>query len=244
VISVVTLTKDRPDLFLGLAENLRDASPQVEKIVVQNGTDQETVDIAKEHGFTIIDDGVNHSFSVGNNKAVERATGEFVLLLNNDARIKPGTLDLFEELARHPRINLVGSFILDTVGKVNHAGGGFFHKNMMPVHYGRKSDPDSHVSDRWVPWVTFACVLIRRSLYQELGGLSEEYYYSYEDVDFCLRALERGIQSLVPRNAVVVHNEGTTRDPFTCDPKNATVFHNKWVQTRRILHALGIALEG
>jgi GT2 family glycosyltransferase len=238
-ITVITLSRDRPDLFKACSDHI--SSPHViQKILVNNGTDEETRVIAHGAGWEVIDNPQNCSFSVGNNRAAERARGSHLLLVNNDARLQPGCI---ENLWKHRKHPLLGTLILDEIGRVNHAGVGYYAKNLMPVHYGRGLPVDSIYGDRFVPCVTFACVLIDIRLWHALGGLDEQFYYSYEDIDFCARAQEKGILARFVHDAVVIHNECSTRDPQEVDPANAVKFHNKWIKTRRLLDALGLAIE-
>jgi hypothetical protein len=86
--------------------------------------------------------------------------------------------------------------------------------------------------------VTFACVLIRRSLWVEIGGLCEDYFFNYEDVDFCLKAREKGIRSWVQHTAVVTHLEGQSGDSRTTDKHsiwaNLRILRDKWIASGKI----------
>jgi GT2 family glycosyltransferase len=238
-ISVIVLTKDRLDLFKRCAESI-DSDVVVEKIVVQHGTDKETVQYAERNGWHVVSNGKNNSFSFGNNMAANEATGSHLLLLNNDAWLAPGCLDALWAKRWHP---ILGTFIQYPTGQTNHHGMGFHLPDMFPLHVGRMLPKEAFCEDRFVPAVTFACVMIQSSLYQAAGGLSEEFYYSFEDVDFCCRALENGILSLVVNDAVVFHPECTTRNPTDLDPKNWEIFRQKWIKTRRLPDALGLLVD-
>jgi GT2 family glycosyltransferase len=240
-ITVVCLSKDRPDYFARLAASIPDRFPVVEKILIQNGTDQETVDIACEYGWTIITPGYNTSFSEGNNIGARGAIGSHLLLVNNDVIVDP---DCIDALWKQRALPLLGCKIVTTKNQLIHAGCGFRHSDMMPVHIQAGIDPENVVKSLYCPWVTFACVLVRKDAWDSLGGLSTEYFYSFEDVDYCLRQVEAfGQYPLMVYDAKVTHNFGGTRDMNVLDPKNAKVFFEKWVRTKRLQDALGMLFQ-
>lgn len=241
-ISVICLSYNRPDFFLRLAESIPDRYPIVEKILVQNGTDQETVDIAMEHGWTIITPGHNTTFSEGNNLAARGAFGSHLLLVNNDVIMGEGCI---EALWKHKELPLLGCKIKTTQNQLIHAGCGFRHQDFMPIHIQAGTDPENIQKSLYCPWVTFACVLARKDAWDSLGGLSLDYYYGYEDADYCLRQVELfGQMPMMVYDAVITHNFQGTRDSSKVDMKNAQVFFDTWVKTRRATDALGILLYG
>lgn len=236
-ISVIVLTKDRPDLFKQCSDALPKGAPILERIVVQHGTDKETVDYANAQGWRVISNGKNNSFSYGNNMAAQIAKGSHLLLVNNDAIVPAASVDALWAKRWHP---LLGTFIVNPNGTINHAGMGFDYRNLFPLHYFRGAPIEQVTEDRYVPCVTFACVMVDRKLWEAAKGMDERYYYSFEDVDFCCRALENGIQALMVRDAVVTHRECSTRSPQDLDPKNWEIFHKQWILTKRLPDALGL----
>jgi GT2 family glycosyltransferase len=236
LVSVLVLTRDHPDYFARCSAAVAAAAPPpaLERIVVQHGRDVETLQIAERDGWQALTPGRNQSFSAGNNQAARAATGDYLLLLNDDATVEPRTIAAMYE-RRAARI--VGALCVNSErGVVTHHGGGFTGDH--PIHTGRGTTaPEAYAHDLRAYWVTFACVLIEHALWDELGGLDEEYFYSYEDVDFCLRARELGVRPLVPWDARVVHDELGTRTGVEERP-NAHLYQERWVRTGRILRAL------
>lgn len=236
-ISLIVLTKDRPDLFLQCVQSVPDRPFLIERLVVQHGTDAETERIARDFGWTVLGNGRNNSFAAGNNLAAAVARGSHLFLLNNDARLAEGCLDALWRRRAHP---IVGCVAIDSAGRVGHAGIGFLRKTLLPAHIGIGWNPTRVDRDRFLPSTTFAAVLIASDLWEQLGGLCEDYWYSYEDVDFCARALERGVLSLIAHDAVVYHDECATRDRRAVDSRNARIFRDRWIRTRRLADALGL----
>lgn len=113
---------------------------------------------------------------------------------------------------------------------MNHAGGCFIN-GTDPIHIGRdRSVTEYNREDRACDWVTFACVLIDAALYREIE-LNVNFWYSYEDVDFCLRAQESGVRPMVAHDALVRHDEYGTPEGRN-DLANLKVFRELWSAAR------------
>jgi GT2 family glycosyltransferase len=238
-MSCVVLSYQRADLFQRLAESLPAVSEAiVDRVLVQHGTDRETLDLAEQHDWTTLVPGSNLSFSAGNNLGVSATHSTHVLLLNNDAVVTPEAIDALWQRRAHP---IVGSVLVQSDGSVNHAGGCFRWPDLLPVHIGRGLPPETIDEDLVVPWVTFAAVLIERTLWDELHGLDEGYHYGFEDVTFCLRAAEQGVRCVVAHDARITHDEFGTRERGG-DAPNLQRFAADWMVSRRLHQALGIAV--
>jgi GT2 family glycosyltransferase len=114
---------------------------------------------------------------------------------------------------------------------VTHAGGTFKvgdDGRQWPQHSGRGTGtPDDFPHDLRCYWVTFACVLLDTELWRALDGLREDFWYGYEDVDFCLRARPHGTHPIVAHGAVVEHGEFGTRTGVE-DRQNQETFADLW----------------
>jgi GT2 family glycosyltransferase len=148
---------------------------------------------------------------------VEQASGEFVLLLNNDT--EPVTPDWIEQLvlrATLPGVGAVAPLLVYPDGSVQHAGVVLGMRGTAD-HIMRRfpSESDGYAGslacDREVSAVTAACMLTHRGLFKDLGGLSEWYAVHYQDVDLCLRIQRAGKRILFTPRATVMHHEGASR---------------------------------
>lgn len=152
------------------------------------------------------------NFSAMNNLAAREATGELLLLLNNDtAALHQDWLTEMVSLALQPEVGMVGARLLYPDGTIQHAGvilglGG-------PAEHpfiGWPSDKPaplqrSHAVQRYSA-VTAACALLPRNLYLSIGGMDEEdFKVSYNDVDLCLRIGQRGLRILWTPYATLLH---------------------------------------
>ncbi|MBU9629621.1 glycosyltransferase family 2 protein [Burkholderia multivorans] len=195
----------------------------LEIIIVDNGSDDpDTLDymarLAADHGVRILRDDGPFNYSALNNRAVEIAKGEFVALVNNDVEvIDGGWLDEVMGHALRPEVGIVGVKLLYTNGNVQHAGvivglsGCADH-----LHRGLGRDEPGYqaraVTTQSLSAVTGACLVVRRSLYRQLGGLNEiDLAVAFNDVDFCLRVRQAGYRVLWTPHAVLYHHESATR---------------------------------
>ncbi|MGU3775860.1 glycosyltransferase family 2 protein [Burkholderia metallica] len=204
-----------------------------EIIIVDNGSDDpETLDymerLAIDHGVRIHRDDRPFNYSALNNQAVELARGEFVALVNNDVEIIDG--DWLDEVMGHalrPEVGVVGVKLLFSNGTVQHAGvivglsGCADH-----LHRGLGRDEPGYlaraVTTQSLSAVTGACLVVRRSLYRQLGGLNErDLAVAFNDVDFCLRVRQAGYTVVWTPYAVLYHHESATRGRDDTEEKMA-----------------------
>lgn len=229
-VDVVVLTRT-PKLFGACAP----AVPAwANRIVVDNAGRPMIRHTADRYGWRYLRPGHNTSFSEGCNLGVAVGSAPRILLLNDDAVLAPGAL---EAMAAH-REPIVGALIVQSDGRVNHAGVTF--QDGGPTHLGRQAiDPERfrRAGCGQVPAVTFACALVDRAVFEALGGLDEGYWYCFEDVDFCLAAAERGWRCWQCNEATVRHDEYGTRSPGTAR-SNGARFHGRWTTTGRAAAAL------
>ena len=181
--------------------------------------------ILVEHGTNIRVDGRcrkihyegEFNFSQMNNLGAREAQGDWLVFLNDD--VTPLRRNWLGDLAGHvarEEVGVVGAKLLYPSGAIQHAGivtgmtGGARHP-------GR----DTYGSPYWswlgmtrnVSAVTGACMAIRKSVFEELGGWDEEFPVNFNDVDLCIRARARGYEVIYEAGAVLRHEECQTRPP-------------------------------
>jgi len=245
-VSIVSITRFHPHYVERVSKALdvcQTAVPdlRVEHIMVNNGatlkngrTEPGTL-AAKAGGWRVLVPGYNSSYSEANNLGASAGSGEYLLLLNDDAIPEPGFLaKLWEHRLDADLIGglqLYGPNTHPEHGEkwkdlCNHAGG---HLVPYPDHSGRW-EPRGAFEGRGVlatSWVTGAVFFLRRDLYLGLGGLDESYFYSCEDSDFCCRLLEKGGSIGVNTSAVSEHSELGTRTGAE-DNGNQRIFFGRW----------------
>lgn len=179
------------------------------------------------------------NYAAINNRAAREASGDILLLLNNDTEVRHP--DWLREMASHairPEIGAVGARLLFPHGQVQHAGvvlglDGIAGHDMLQAS-GRSSGPyDLLRLTRRVSAVTAACLAIRRETFLAAGGFDETHLkVAYNDVDLCLRLRAMGLENLVTPHAELTHKESATRGDDMSDAHRA-----RWEAERATMRA-------
>ncbi len=187
-------------------------------VLVDNASTDETSTLLTqwEYRADVVRSPENLGFARGNNLGASRGRAPYVLFLNNDTVAEAGWLDaLVREMERDPAVGIVGAKLLYPEKRdVQHAG--LEIVNGSPDHVFRhaaENDPRV-VEPRDLDMVTGACLMIRRDLFEALGGFDEAYVNGVEDVDLCLRARDRGYRVRYCASSVLVHHEGTSEGRY------------------------------
>ena len=194
-----------------------------EIIVVDNGSDDPATlayleQLRADPRVKVLRDDRPFNYSALNNAAVRMASGELVGLLNNDLEvISSDWLGEMVSLAVQPGVGAVGARLLFPDGSVQHAGvvlgiggvAGHAHKHL-PGHafgyFGRAQSLQDFSA------VTAACLVVRKAVYEQVGGLEEEnLQVAFNDIDFCLRVREAGYRNVWTPHAELYHHESATR---------------------------------
>ena len=203
----------------------RTTYPDFEILLIENNSKEEQTfrsyeRMRKEHPDTLkvlTWQGKGFNYSALNNFGARYATGEYLLLLNNDTEvITPGWLEEMVMYAQQKRVGCVGAKLLYPDDTIQHAGVGFgiggvaghLHKYFPATSDGYMGRLN-YVQD--VYGDTAACLLIRREIYQELNGLDESYAVAFNDVDFCVRVREAGYTNVFTPFAQLYHYESKSR---------------------------------
>jgi GT2 family glycosyltransferase len=220
LVSIVIPTKDAPQHISRCLDSIygRSSYPRFEVIVVDNGTtDERALAAIRKHPVRMVPFAERFNFSVANNRGVESARGEVLVLLNNDTEVIDA--DWLETLIAHlqtPGVGIVGPVLLYPDRSVQHAGVVLgFRGTADHVMRGFPEDSDGYAGSlsctREVSAVTGACLAIRRADYLALGGLIDLYGSVYQDVDLCLRVRAQGRRILCVPGARLFHHESATR---------------------------------
>jgi GT2 family glycosyltransferase len=171
----------------------------------------------------------NVGFAGACNDGAAVATGEWLVFLNNDTLPQPGWLDaLLRYASSRERIGLVGSKLLFPNGTIQHAGV-VFARDLRALHIyaGFPADHPAVNKSREFQVVTGACAVIRRALFDEVGGFDTGFVNGYEDLDLCLRLRQLGYEVHYCHESVLNHLESATRDQVF-DQQNHKRFLERW----------------
>ena len=159
------------------------------------------------------------NYSAVNNLGVSKARGEYVLLLNNDTQVI--TVNWMEELlmyAQREDVGAVGAKLYYGDKTIQHAGvvlGLGAHRTAGHSHYGQHRDNLGYMGRlcyaQNVSAVTGACLLVKKELFLEVGGLDEGFAVSLNDVDFCIKLRQKGYLNVFTPFAELYHFESRSR---------------------------------
>jgi len=225
LVSLIIPTRDKLKLLRGTVDDLLNKTDykNIEIIIMDNGSvEPETLDyfkaIQKNTKVSIIRHAAPFNYSQLNNIGVTHATGDVICLINNDLQvIYPQWLTEMVSHALRPQIGAVGAklyYINDTIqhaGVIIGLGGMAGHA----LKFLAREAPGYH----WKPFliqnysaVTGACLVMRRNVFEEVGGLEEKHLkVAFNDVDFCLRIRERGYRIVWTPYAELYHLESASR---------------------------------
>jgi|GEM_PF-538373 len=217
-VSIVIPCFNKAELTLSCLQSLQaNTDPGLyEVILVDNGSSDATVNMARAEGprLRVVRNEENTGFGPACNQGAALARGEYVLFLNNDTIVLPGWLEpLVAALDEEPALAAVQPKLLYPDGRLNDAGGLVFGGGE-PWIYGKGNpEPDApEFSCRRAPdYVSGACLAVRRSAFDEVGGFDDRYapaYYEDTDLSFSFRAA--GWKVLFEPASKVVHLEGGT----------------------------------
>ncbi|MGN4427248.1 glycosyltransferase family 2 protein [Bacillus cereus group sp. MYBK30-1] len=226
LISIIIPTRDHIELLDKCLQSIFEKTSynNYEIIIIDNGsTKQETLESLKKWQTLYLDKitvqrlDIAYNWSLLNNKAVQIANGELLLFLNNDTEILSS--HWLEEMAGYAlkeQAGAVGVKLLYKDTTIQHAGvilgvhGLCDHcykgkPQDYPGYFGRLLGATNFSA------VTGACLMVRKKLFEEIGGMEEGLSIEFNDVDFCLELLKRGYYNVLLPQVVLFHHESKTR---------------------------------
>ena len=225
-VSIIIPTRDHAELLDKCLASVFALStyPDFEVVLVDNGSvERRTADLIADwtrrepERFRGIRLDIPFNFSRLCNAGVLAARGRYLLFLNDDTEvITPDWIDAMVEQAQRPAIGAVGALLLYADGTIQHAGailglGGLAAHS----HRGCRSDSPGYagqvISINNYLSVAGACLMCRRAVFEEVGPFLEELPSGYEDVDFCLKMVERGYRNVYLPHVKLYHYEGQSR---------------------------------
>ena len=223
-VSLVIPTRDHVDLLRQCVTSIlaRTSYPNYELIIVDNqSTEPETLryfqSLSSEPRVRVLSHNFPFNYSRLNNAAVTECEGDIVGLVNNDIEvISPNWLTEMVSHACRPHVGVVGAMLYYPDGTIQHAGvitgihGVAGHPYChMPRGYGGQMGR-ARLAQR-LTCVTGACMVLRRGLYNTVGGLDEALSVAFNDVDMCLRIHDLGFENIWTPFAELYHHESATR---------------------------------
>jgi hypothetical protein len=197
-----------------------------EIVVVDNASTDGSPDAIRMRwpGVRLIPLPANVGFSAGNNAGIRQTRSDLILLLNSDTVVPPGAIDrLVARLAAHPPAAVAGPRLVDDEGRLEisfgrmisplaeaaqKAAGTLYERRFGPVERWLRRAASA---ERYVDWVSGACLLVWRADAEAAGLLDERYFLYTEDVDFCASIRRRGRRVLFTPETQITHLRGRSR---------------------------------
>lgn len=249
-ISILIPNKDHLDDLRRCIQSIQERSTydNYEIIIIENNSsEQQTFDYYKtlegNDRIKVVTYEGDFNYSRINNYGAKFAAGEYLLLLNNDTQVI--TMNWMENMlmyAQRPDVGAVGAKLYYGDLTIQHAGiviGLGAHRTAGHTHYKINHDNLGYMGRlcyaQNVSAVTGACLMVRKSLYEELGGLDESFKVALNDVDFCLRLRDKGYLNVFTPFAELYHYESASRGSDIEDAakaqrynEEAAHFREKW----------------
>lgn len=190
----------------------KQAFKNYEVILIDDASSRDDCSILSSiNGVTVIRNEVNLGYLLSCNLAASESKGDYIVQLNNDTLVLEGWLEsLINTFEQHPEAGLVGSLLLAVNGQISEAGGIIFN-DASGYNYGRGKSPYEKRFNycREVDYCSGASIIIKRRIWESLGGYDETYAPAYyEDTDLAMRVRALGYKVIYNPFSRVVHHEG------------------------------------
>jgi O-antigen biosynthesis protein len=223
LISIVIPTRDAPVFLERCLKSIftRTEYSNYEVILVDNQTtDTKALQVMTEFPVKCLNFADPFNYSRANNLGSKLAQGDYLVFLNNDTEVL--TKDWLEHLlyyAEQPNIGAVGSLLLFPDKTVQHAGlvmglRGTADHIMRGFPHNVDGYAGSLVCAREVSGVTAACMMVKKSNFEEIGMFNEHFFTHYQDVDLCMRFVRENKKNIFTPQSVLIHYESTTRKSY------------------------------
>lgn len=237
LVSILIPTRDQVQLLQRCVHSIEQRSTyrQYEILIIDNGSrEPETHAYLRSLSHRVIHEAGPFNFARLNNRAAALARGDHLLLLNNDTEvISPDWLQALLEHSQRAAVGAVGGQLLYADGAIQHAGvvlgvrgiAGHAHK-YLPV-----SEPGYHFFPHLIrnySAVTAACLMIRKRVYEEVGGMDEHLAVTFNDVDLCLRLRAYGYLIVYTPYAQLYHHESRSRWSQPPRPEEVHYMLDRW----------------
>ncbi len=218
LVSIVLVVYNRAELTLHCLRSIAEVSGvPLELIVVDNAsTDRTRALFDRVDGVRYFQNDENLFFISAVNRGARASRGKYLLLLNNDAVLLPGAINsMVTAIESASDIGGVGGKIIFLDGTLQEAGN-IIWRDGTCLGYGRGDDPigSPYMFRRDVDYCSGALLLLRKDLFDRLGGFDEAYSPAYyEETDYCLRLWQAGYRVVYEPAAAILHYEFASRDP-------------------------------
>ncbi len=195
-----------------------------EIIIVDNGSADGSPEMVRERfgdAVHLITNSDNRGFAAANNQALRRSRGRYYILLNSDARLRPGAVEgLAGYLDAHPRVAMVGPRMVGDNGRQQNSFDNFpslttelLNKSLLRLFFPQRyaGKPGGRREPFEVDSLIGACLAVRAEAARDVGFFDEDYFFFLEETDWCLRMHAAGWRVVHDPRVEVVHLQGRSK---------------------------------
>lgn len=223
MVSVIILSYDTQELLKNCLTSVKKHLQGVdhEVIVVDNASSDQSAHMVKKEFPTVrlIENSENVGFAKGVNIGAKKAKGAYLLLLNSDITMDDdNTEKMIQFMDTHPRVAVVGGDLMNSDGSTSKSHGAFYSLGSvfaMLFHEGRRAQERKKIAESEVDWVSGGYMLIRKSVFDTIGGFDEHFFMYMEDMEFCYRIKKSGYTVIYfPSSRVAHKGQGSSNRGF------------------------------
>ena len=239
-VSIITALHNCVDLTQKYIESLRATMGSVdwELVLVDDASSDGTAEyldsLADDPRIHTIRNEQNQGYSASNNIGAKHAKGEYLAFLNNDLVLTEGWFGAMMAVMKGvENPGIVGNIQINPrTGLIDHAGV-FFGLDGMPrqARKNRKCFPICEYTE-WNA-VTAACMLIKASVFHEVGGFDEDYRNGFEDIDLCVKLRQKGYRHYVANQSRILHYVSVSPGRHRNNDANSDLFEERWTAYTR-----------
>ncbi|MFA6007172.1 MAG: glycosyltransferase family 2 protein [Candidatus Shapirobacteria bacterium] len=242
-LSIIIVTWNTADITLKCVQTIKKFLHNIkyEIIVADNGSIDDTVaKLKKEGGVVVIENKANLGFGKGNNIAAAKAKGDYLLFLNSDMELLDnGLKNMFDYINSHPNIGLIGPKFLNidlsdqgSIFPPQTLSNAFKEFWLGQKTYSKYVPPNKEPID--VFSVSGGAVMVKRSLFEKIGGWDKRYFMFYEDLELCRQVQKLGYKVFYYPQCCLIHRHGASGKSLA----NAANQWRRLIPSSKIYHGL------
>lgn len=225
-VSIIIPTRDKYELLHACIEAIRTKTTyrNYEIVVINNASSEastiEYLEILSSSGVRVLDYPYEFNYSKISNFGAANTNSDYLCFLNNDTEvIEPNWLGHLMDHGVKPNVGIVGSKLMYPSGTIQHLGIALGFTGAAGHVYRGEAELEnilSHLSNSCfeVSAVTFACALVRSTVFESLRGLDPLFKVGLNDVDFAMRCRRAGLEIVVCSKSNLIHSESQSRGPL------------------------------
>ena len=214
IVTAIILNYRTPKNVVTCAQALQKQTiaEKVRILIIDNHSEDDSIGVIRNRltsmpNVEILETPQNLGYGQGNELGMKRATGDYILIINPDNELQPDALELMtKEMDAHPDIGILAPKLIHEDGTIRDSARAFptffdvlikrtvfstIFRGRMDRYLQRQYDPELA---RDVDWVVGACILIRKDLFENIGGFDPRFFLFFEDMDLCRRCKNAGLR--------------------------------------------------